>query len=232
MLSALPRIGRRSRIPAAVQAAALVALISSTPSTHAALRWDATEIKLKVRAEETVARAQFTFTNDGYKDVDILRIEPGCGCTAPLPTKMHIAPGEKGQIPVEFHRGNREGTSRISITVYSSNTNTPTTLFLGVEIEAAVSIEPRFVYWKTGEPRDPRSVHVKLAPELPVKIVEVVCGNPLFTARLVPAESREREFELVISPPASEATFSSITVRARIGDNSAERTVTLLARTL
>jgi len=199
---------------------------------HAALRWDATEAALHVRAEDAIGRTTFSYVNDGDTVVDISSVVPGCGCTAALPSKTHLAPGEKGELPVEFHRGNREGTFRLSIAVYHSAADTPTLLTLNVDIEALVRIEPRFIFWKAGEPRDARSVQVELLSAQSVKIVEVVCGNPLFTAKLVPVANRERVFDLVVTPPNTETTFSSVTLRTQVGRAGTERIYTLLARTL
>jgi hypothetical protein len=219
---------------ATVRSVTLALLLSTAlaaPLT-AALRWNSTEVSLHLNPEEEIGRAAFAFVNDGDVAVEITSVVPGCGCTAALPTKTHLAPGEKGDIPVEFHRGNREGTFHISISVYTSAADSPATLALNVEIATLVKIEPRFIYWKAGESREPRSVRVELLSPQSAKILDVVCGNPLFTARLAPVGNSDRLFDLVVTPPKSETTFSSITVRAQAGGTKTERIYTLLARTL
>ena len=219
---------------ATVRSMALALLLGSTLAAplSAALRWNSTEVSLHLNAEEEIGRAAFAFVNDGDAAVEITSVVPGCGCTAALPTKTHLAPGEKGEIPVEFHRGNREGTFHISISVYTSADDSPAALALNVEIATLVKIEPRFIYWKAGESREARSVRVELLSPQSAKILDAVCGNPLFTARLAPVDHSDRLFDLVVTPPPDGATFSSITVRAQMGGAQTERIYTLLARTL
>jgi hypothetical protein len=199
---------------------------------HADLRWDATETTLRLPAEDLTGRARFTFVNDGTDAIDIARVEPGCGCTAALPAKTHIEPGEKGEIPVEFHRGHREGTARIPINVYVAKREVPTVLQLVVEMEDVLNITPRFVFWQPGEARTAKSMRLTITRNHDVEIVDVSCGNARFTAQLEPYGTATGQYNIVVVPPPLDALYSTINVRTRIGKDKVERVFSLLARTL
>lgn len=47
----------------------------------------------------------FGFTNKGTKPLHIKKVVPSCGCTKATYTRGNIAPGEKGEITVEFDAG-------------------------------------------------------------------------------------------------------------------------------
>ena len=73
----------------------------------------------------------FYFTNTGTQDLYILQAISGCGCTTPQYTKQAVPPGGKGKIVVLFNaKGQRAGSFRKSVTVYSNDPRSYTRLFI------------------------------------------------------------------------------------------------------
>jgi hypothetical protein len=213
-------------------AATAVILTFCASAANAALHWDATEIDLQLRDGSPTAAARFTFVNSGNSAVDIREVHPECGCTVALPAKTHIEPGEKGEIPVEFHVGRRSGTQRVSIAVKTSDGAEPTQLLLVVEIESLVNVTQHFLMWAAGEPREARSVRITLSAEQPVKLASVSSSDPGFTAKIVPVIGSTREFDVVVTPPATGSAICQVKLRTLLGPQEVERIYTILARTL
>lgn len=203
------------------------------PAAAAGLKWDATEVTLALRWNEESGIARFTFVNEGPGEVKITDVTPGCGCTAALPTKTAFAAGEKGDVAVEFKVGSRTGSFRVPIAVETDAPAGATTLLLIANIEDAISFETRFIYWPKGGPREARHVRIKAVDDSAVAFGGIEVENPAFAARLEPHGPGGREFDLVVTPPAGAVSaFSSIVLRARVGEAKLERAYTLLARTL
>ena len=64
-----------------------------------------------------IVRHTFSFKNDGKNPLVIQRAKASCGCTVPTWTKEPIAPGETGEIAVEFNSKNKAGMQSKTITV-------------------------------------------------------------------------------------------------------------------
>jgi hypothetical protein len=211
----------------------LASLPGSLPVAAAGLKWDATEVTLVLRWNEDSGIARFTFVNEGPDQVKITNVTSSCGCTAALPAKTTFAAGEKGKVAVEFKAGNRTGDVWVPIAVQTDEPAGGRTLLLVAKIEDAITFENRFIYWPKAEPRNPRRVRIKAADGAPVEIGGIEVENPLFSAKLEPLGPGGREFCLSVTPPAGEEpAFTSIVLRARVGDAKLERAYTLLARTL
>lgn len=64
-----------------------------------------------------IVRHTFKFTNSGSNPLVVQRAKASCGCTVPTWTKEPIAPGETGEIAVEFNSKNKAGMQTKTITV-------------------------------------------------------------------------------------------------------------------
>ena len=83
------------------------------------------------QAKEPVHKHTFEFTNTGNKNLYVLQAVSGCGCTTPKYTKDPVKPGETGKIVVRFDaKGQRFGSFRKSITVYTNDPRSYTRLFI------------------------------------------------------------------------------------------------------
>lgn len=77
------------------------------------------------------AKASFTIRNEGQKPLMLRKVKPSCGCTAIMPNKTTLAPGESTTLDVTFTASTHPGTSRKSITVIANDpTQDETTLWI------------------------------------------------------------------------------------------------------
>lgn len=66
----------------------------------------------------------FAFTNKGSKSLHIKKVEPSCGCTKVTYSRGNIAPGNRGEITVEYDAG-MLGTFSKYIEVYTNSAKEP-----------------------------------------------------------------------------------------------------------
>ncbi len=89
----------------------------------------------------------FKFTNKGQAALEILKVEPACGCTAAVLSSKHIAPGDSGEIEVSIKT---EGMSALSKTI-AVTTNDPrqpqVTLTVNAVVEPEFGLSERSLYF-------------------------------------------------------------------------------------
>ncbi len=66
----------------------------------------------------------YTFTNTGNEPLILSDARGSCGCTVPQWPREPIAPGESGNITVEFNSANKVGSRNQKVTI-TANTNPP-----------------------------------------------------------------------------------------------------------
>jgi len=84
-----------------------------------------------------VVTTNFSFTNKGKKELNILKVKTSCGCTVSEPEKSKLKPGESSNIKVSFNSAGKNGKEEKQITVYS---NDPVNPEYTLKINAAVSL--------------------------------------------------------------------------------------------
>jgi len=67
-----------------------------------------------------VVKHVFTFTNEGEAPLVISDIRTTCGCTTPEYTKEPVAPGQTGQIEVQFNSRGKAGVQKKAITIQAN----------------------------------------------------------------------------------------------------------------
>jgi len=72
-------------------------------------------------AQGEKVKHSFVVTNAGYDLLIIKNVHASCGCTAALPDKTELAPGESTNINVEFNSAGRSGKQVKYITVRSND---------------------------------------------------------------------------------------------------------------
>jgi hypothetical protein len=68
-----------------------------------------------------VADVEFTFTNDGKRDLIIRHVKAGCGCTVVAPSQSVIKPGESGTIKAQFKSAGYKGNVFKNVFVYTND---------------------------------------------------------------------------------------------------------------
>lgn len=71
---------------------------------------------------------EFVFTNVGTKPLQILSVQPSCGCTTPGWSKEPIMPGKSGSIKAQYDPKGRPGYFNKSLTVTTDMDNQPVIL--------------------------------------------------------------------------------------------------------
>ena len=82
-----------------------------------------------------VVEHTFRFTNTGTKDLVISSASASCGCTIPERPKEPIAPGEKGEIKVEFNSNGKKDMVTKDITILANTNPVKTILQIKVFVE-------------------------------------------------------------------------------------------------
>lgn len=83
----------------------------------------------KIKSGAKVSKS-IIFTNEGKKELKILRTEADCSCTlADLPKKT-LQPGESMEVKVTFDSIFKEGLKRKVVTIYSNDPNNPKQTFI------------------------------------------------------------------------------------------------------
>ena len=93
--------------------------------------------------EGDVITHTFKFKNIGKAPLNIEKAEGTCGCTQPSYPFLAIAPGEEGEIGVNYHSVGKSGPQKPEIIVHSDAKNNPIkTLFLELNVKDKPSDNP------------------------------------------------------------------------------------------
>ncbi|MCH8474584.1 MAG: DUF1573 domain-containing protein [Opitutales bacterium] len=150
----------------------------------------------------------FGFRNTGEEAVRIRNLSSDCGCTAAMPEKRVFEPGEEGVIPVTFTVGNRSGTrvQRVFLQTDHEETNRHT-LQLELRIPEEVELSERILRWRQGEARSPQTFLVKIHPESPLRLKDLVAdqeGVEVDWEEVEVEESEGRRALVRVTPPETE----------------------------
>lgn len=179
-----------------------ILLLVVVAASAQALTWESSVHEVTAGETQKSMTAAFRFRNAGSKPVRITSLMPSCDCLSAntKPANEAIAPGESGELRVEFALGGRAGRQEKTITVTTDDApDTPTVLRLIVDIPEPVAISPRFVFWRVGEPAAEKTIEITLADPEKAKPGEVLCPEAAFNVRLEPGSSPNK-FRLLIRP--------------------------------
>jgi hypothetical protein len=88
--------------------------------------FDESQISFGTIPEGEVVNQVFTFKNTGTEPLILSDARGSCGCTVPAWPKEPIAPGETGEITVQFNSAAKKGKRSQKVTI-TANTNPPQT---------------------------------------------------------------------------------------------------------
>ncbi|MCC5808293.1 MAG: DUF1573 domain-containing protein [Opitutales bacterium] len=177
-----------------------LALLCGVASAAGSLAWESKLFEHTAKPGEERVTATFHFTNAGTAPVEILNLRATCGCTVPDLKKRVYEPGESGEIDVVFTYGSRTGEQNLRVSVFTDQPGQPEQLQLVVNIPQMVELSPRIVYWRRGEPMEPRTVRINVAKEHGIVITQVRPHNNAFAHRL--EEDTSGNYTLEITPPS------------------------------
>lgn len=98
--------------------------------TFEEMKWDFGTITEGERVEHT-----FKFVNDGASDLVVSSATASCGCTIPDKPKEPVAPGETGEIRVEFNSTGKSDMVTKDITILANTNPVKTVLQIKVFVE-------------------------------------------------------------------------------------------------
>lgn len=84
-----------------------------------------------------VVNHTFTFTNTGKQPLIIENASASCGCTVPEWTKTPIAPGDKGEVKVQFNSTGKFGQQAPMVTIRANTEPNITQVSLKGTVEAS-----------------------------------------------------------------------------------------------
>lgn len=86
-----------------------------------------------------VVKHTYTFTNTGKSPLIIQNATAQCGCTVPQWPREPIAPGQKGEIQVEFNSRGKAGVQSKSVTITANTEPANTMVMLKGVVESGVA---------------------------------------------------------------------------------------------
>lgn len=157
---------------------------------------------------------EFALSNAGDGELEILEVEPACGCTTALPPPSRLPPGGRSALALSFDSSAFAGDVEKTVAVRSSDPGRPeVTLTIAAHVEAEIEFEPRQVTFARAAPGIPARetvVFVNRRAE-PVAVRAVAARPGSFACRLPAWEEPTRPYpvepwdrvvlEVEVTPP-------------------------------
>lgn len=194
----------------------ILVLLAGGVTVRASLAWKTTDLAMKTKVGQARAEAVYSFRNTGDRPVRIISLDPSCRCVTAAPDKAVCGPGESDEIRVDVALTGFSGRLWRSVAVETDDPHQRyTNLTLTLDIPESVSIKPRFVYWKIGDPADAKSLEISMADPKITALNAVDSENAMFKTR-VTAQGNGR-YRLSIRPvTTARAADAPIELKVRI----------------
>ncbi len=191
----------------------LAALLLTAGRGFAELKWDRPVQSFQRTPADGEIEVRFAFKNTGAAPVTIRTLRPSCGCTTAHLEKKTYAPAEAGEVVAHFVFGDRRGPHRKTIEVRTDDAPTePVLLDLRVNIHDSLTIAPALVFWKRGEPAEPKTVQLTVDSGRQVRIKSVVSSNPRLPAKLETIKAGEQYVVSVTPADTAQKESAEISV--------------------
>lgn len=127
--------GKTAHLPAETHLnKAVSAHQTAAKPTFPAFDFEETDYDFGEIKEGKVVKHVFRFKNSGDAPLLISDIQTTCGCTTPAYTKTAVAPGEFGEIQVEFNSAGRAGIQRKIITILANTKSQRASLSIAANV--------------------------------------------------------------------------------------------------
>lgn len=184
------------------------------------LVWEKETVELKpdfATAYRTgaVLEGRFPFVNPGSEPVEIVAVEPDCGCTTAELTPRTIAPGGRSEVVAKFTVADRSGRQEKHIAVRAKSDAggqeaVPVArLTFIIHLPDLLRAEPEMaLHWSLGEAGKPQTIVLTPASEeLPIERITVQSSQALFQPQLRTVEAGRR-YELTVTPVRTDLLFN------------------------
>ncbi len=118
--------------------------VADAPKAFAAFKFEESTHDFGEIEQGDVVKHTFQFTNSGDAPLLISDIKTTCGCTTPNYTREPVAPGETGQIDVQFNSAGKAGVQNKVITIYANTQNQRETVSITTSVKVEKAIEGPF----------------------------------------------------------------------------------------
>lgn len=112
---------------------------STAPAETAAMTFEETAYDFGTIQEGDLVKHTFSFTNTGKVPLIIQNATAQCGCTVPDWTRTPIAPGEKGEIRVEFNSKGKVGVQNKAVSITANTQPEVTQVTIKGTVESGVA---------------------------------------------------------------------------------------------
>lgn len=134
------------------KASFIFAILSMPISGQAALEFGSITQSIDFQPDQSACEVVYSFQNRGDKPVDLTKLIPSCGCMTPSDPVGTYAPGQTGEITVQFKAENRIGITIETIQVYTTDSPEPITLRLIANVPVLFRFDPENVIWGLNDP--------------------------------------------------------------------------------
>ncbi len=128
-------------VPATPQAAQPAAPVGPTTT----MTFEETSFDFGTVVDGEKVRHVYNFTNTGAEPLIISNARGSCGCTVPQWPQEPIAPGDKGEIVVEFDSKGKPGRQTKTVTITANTNPTTSKLTITGEVDAANAADVKVV---------------------------------------------------------------------------------------
>jgi hypothetical protein len=162
----------------------------------------------------------FRFTNQGQAVLEIIGLQPSCGCTSALLSDKRIQPGQSGQIKVNLNTRGLVGRLIKEVGVVTNDPERPRVrLRVQTVIQPEIAISERSVYFgvvpKGEEVR--KEITLTIPPDKAIRILSAVSTNRNVTVELETVPDTDgKKLRLILTqvPIAKEGYhFGSIVIK-------------------
>ncbi|MBZ5496133.1 MAG: DUF1573 domain-containing protein [Acidobacteriia bacterium] len=153
----------------------------------------------------------FKFANKGDATLEILSVEPSCGCTSAGAVPRKLAPGQSGQIEIKIATEGLAALSKTAaetvalsktVTVISNDPKQPqTVLTINITVAPEIAVSDPSIYFGSN-PRGrevTKELLVEIAPDRAVKLLSAASTDENITVKLEPVPGSDGKKYKVIA---------------------------------
>lgn len=225
---------------------ALILLAFAWPAS-AGLTWEKRSVTFLAEPGVEALEATFAFINTGQTEVNILKVEAECNCTAAELEKTAYAPGESGRIAMVFTPGDRRGPQIKHLLIETDDPDQPrVTLEMRVSLREQVRVRPRLLMWGPDEPREPKEAVLTVLGRHPLELRlpeeqdsdsadrSATADGPVSPmSAILKTDEPGRRYRVVVSPPEDGLAHRAvIQLEADLADHQRLLPLRILARTV
>jgi hypothetical protein len=148
----------------------------------------------------------FSFANKGSTVLEILEIEPSCGCQAASLSANRIQAGQSGQIEVTVDTGGLTGVIDKSVTILSNDPRRPSvSLSIRADVQPEISLSSPSIYFETAPDGKEitKEIVITVPAERSIKILSAESTDESLSVKLEPVQdSNGKKIKLIATQKA------------------------------